>query len=252
MAGDVFLRAEWRDLVMLNYEVSPSLVEPFVPAGTELDEWHGKVFISIVGFRFLNTRVCGISFPFHRNFDEINLRLYVRRTEAGQTKRGVVFVREVVPRLAIANIARALYNERYIALPTVHRLEKTGEERSVEYGWKSKNGWNRLILRATGTPTLPAQDSEQQFITEHYWGYSRQRDGGTVEYQVTHEPWRVWNALEAAFEGDAADLYGETLAQVLRTPPSSAFLAEGSEVTVSSGHRVSDVSGRVPVLHRAG
>ena len=104
----IFLKAEWRYLAMLNYEVDPALVAAYVPPGTELDRFDGKAFISLVGFLFLNTKILGISVPFHRNFDEVNLRFYVRRSVDGVVKRGVVFIREIVPRRAIAAVARLL------------------------------------------------------------------------------------------------------------------------------------------------
>src|ERR1700694_5344735 len=94
--NEIFLRAEWRNLAMLNYEVEPALLARFVPNGTELDRWNGKVFVSLVGFCFLKTEICRISIPFHRNFDEVNLRFYVRRREGNEIRRGVVFIREIV------------------------------------------------------------------------------------------------------------------------------------------------------------
>jgi uncharacterized protein len=233
-SGDVFLKAEWRSLAMLNYEVDPGLLTKFVPAGTELDRWNGKIFASLVGFRFLNTRVCGVPVPLHRDFDEINLRFYVRRREGGELRRGVVFIKEIVPRWAIAAVARMVYNENYVALPTRHEIQA---ERAT-YEWRTRAGWNRMSLTATRNPALPEEGSEEQFITEHFWGYSAQRNGGCIEYRVDHPSWRVWSAQSAMFEGDVSELYGRELAAVLREPPSSAFLAEGSAVTVRRGRRL--------------
>src|SRR5579872_3314715 len=236
----VFLKAEWRSLSMLNYEVEEDLLAAFVPAGTELDRWNGKLFVSLVGFHFLKTAVYGISFPFHRDFEEVNLRFYVRRKEmeSGEVRRGVVFIREIVPRWAIAAVARRVYNEKYVALPMNHRIETGNESRLlVEYGWRSSAGWNRLSLSAEGEPALPQDGSEEQFITEHYWGYAMQPDGGTMEYRVDHPGWRIWRG-QATFQGDMKEFYGPELAAVLHGKPWSAFLAEGSEVTVSSGRRV--------------
>src|SRR5947207_15642078 len=113
-----FLTAQWRHLVMLNYEVDADVLTPLVPAGTTLDLWQGRALVSVVGFRFLGTRVLGVSVPWHRDFDEVNLRLYVRRElEGGEVRRGVVFVREVVARRAITWLARVAYNEPYRTLP---------------------------------------------------------------------------------------------------------------------------------------
>ncbi|HEX7980960.1 MAG TPA: DUF2071 domain-containing protein, partial [Gemmatimonadaceae bacterium] len=107
-----FLTAEWRWLVMLNYEVPPEVLAPYVPRGTSLDLWQGHALVSVVGFRFIETRVIGVPIPFHRHFDEVNLRFYVRRElPGGEARRGVVFIRELVPKPMIAWVARALYNE---------------------------------------------------------------------------------------------------------------------------------------------
>lgn len=233
-----FLTAQWLNLAMLNYEVDPGLLTPFVPAGTELDSWNGKTFLSLVGFRFLRTRVFGIPFPFHCNFNEVNLRFYVRRREGRQVKRGVVFIREIVPRRAIALVARAFYGERYVALPMSHVIESADANLRVEYAWKLAGSWSKINLSVEGIPALPGEGSLEQFITEHYWGYAEAKKNATIEYEVRHPQWKVWRAWDAAFSGNMECLYGEELNAVLRRPPDSAFLAEGSPVSVQRGSRL--------------
>lgn len=235
---DVFLSAEWRHLVMLNFEVDPSILQKFVPFGTVLDLWQGKALVSLVGFMFLNTRVLGMSIPFHRNFEEVNLRFYIKRPHPEGDRRAVAFVKEIVPRWGIALVANVLYNENYIALPMRHAIEQHDNKISLAYDWKFNGRWNRLGVHCKGEPAMPLKNSEAEFITEHYWGYAAQRDGGTVEYQVVHPQWRVWNASEVVPDFDAQGLYGEQFAPYLNKPPVSAFLAEGSSVTVSKGRRV--------------
>jgi len=230
----VFLKAEWRSLVMLNYAVDPGLLRARAPIGTTLDFFEGKTYVSLVGFRFLETRVLGVAVPFHCNFDEVNLRFYVRRCEGGTVRRGTVFIREIVPRHAIATIARLAYNEPYIALPMKHTISEAG----AEYEWCVNGRWNRVYAEREGAPSLPAEGSQQQFIAEHYWGYTARRHGGCQEYRVEHEPWRVWSASHAGFEGDATELYGADLAAVLNRPSDSALIAEGSPVSVYEGRRI--------------
>ncbi len=227
---------------MLNYEIDPALLSSRAPRGTELDSWRGKSFVSIVGFQFLKTRVLGVPVPFHRSFEEVNLRFYVRRTVNQDARRGVVFIKEIVPRLAIAIVARAVYNENYVAMGMRHRLETHSgtlrEDGSVEYGWRSGAGWNRLRVKTAGEPHAPGGGSQEEFITEHYWGYAKQRDGGTVEYQVEHPSWRVWQVSEVSLECDVAGVYGNEFVDCLTSTPSSAFLAEGSAVMVRRGVRI--------------
>jgi len=233
----VFLTAEWQHLAMLNYEVDASLLVPFIPAGTELDRSEEKVFVSLVGFRFLKTRIFGLlPIPMHSNFEEVNLRFYVRRQAGNEVRRGVVFIREMVPRRAIAFVARRFYNERYVALPMAHEIRSTGDNGlSVAYRWRSGKSWSAIKVETEGKAELPREGSIEQFITEHYWGYAAQPRGGCVEYRVKHPPWRVWQVRRSAFDGDAAKFYGKEIAAVLRGKPQSAFLAEGSAVTVMRG-----------------
>ena len=219
---------------MLNYEVEPALLRALVPAGTEPDSFEGRTFVSLVGFRFVHTRVLGMVLPFHENFDEVNLRFYVRREVAGEVRRGVVFVKEIVPRRAIALVARWVFNENYIALPMSHSIGDS----AVEYGWLHRKQPFSLRVEFEGQPALPAAGSIEQFITEHYWGYAAQRDGGSMEYQVAHEPWRVWTARSESFTGNASNLYGSDFAAALRSEPHSALLAEGSPITVHRGKRI--------------
>lgn len=236
---EVFLTAEWRNLAMLNYEVDAGLLLRFVPAGTELDRWDGRAFVSLVGFQFLKTRVFGLAIPFHSNFDEVNLRFYVRRSVDGEVRRGVVFIREIVPRWAIAAVARTVYNENYVALPMSHEIRaRDGGGLTAAYRWETGRNWCEIKLVTVGESSLPGEGSHEQFITEHYWGYAAQPDGGCVEYRVEHPSWKVWNARSAEFRGDVEDLYGKELGAALRGTPSSALLAEGSPVTVMRGRRL--------------
>ncbi len=224
---------------MLSYELDPHLLHKYVPPGTVLDSFLGKTYVSLVGFRFCRTKLFGrIAVPFHSDFDEVNLRFYVRRQEDEEDRRGVVFIAEIVPRQAIATTARLVYGENYVCLPIKHQISMDSPEKSAAYQWKLKNNWCRLSAQANGAGALPEQGSLEQFITEHYWGYSSQRSGGCLEYYVSHVPWRVWPSTTEGFEGDASALYGNELGRVLQGRPSSAFIADGSPVTVLKGRLI--------------
>ncbi len=236
------LTAEWRHLALLQYAVDPAVLLPLVPRGTELDSWQGRTVVSMVGFRFLHVRVLGVSIPFHTDFDEVNLRFYVRRRVAEGWRRGVVFVREIVPRPAVALVARLLYGEPYLALPMRHLIEMpetvVGAGGSVRYEWRQGGRWQSIEAETDGPPAAPRPGSEEEFITEHYWGYTRRRDGGTAEYQVARPCWDVWRARRARLTCDAAALYGAPFGAVLGAPPVSAFIAAGSPIAVFRGRRL--------------
>lgn len=234
----VFLTALWRQLIMLNFEVDPGVLSSYVPAGTELDDYHGRHFVSLVAFRFLHTRLRGIVIPFHQHFSEVNLRFYVRREEAGELRRGVAFINEFVPRRAVAWVARRIYNENYVAVPMLHEFEVKADGGVVGYGWCYRGKCNRLRAGIQGRPIVPTQESEAAFIVEHYWGYARQRDGSTLGYRVEHPSWKVWPAQNVEFDCDTNALYGGALGDCLNTEPDSAPVAEGSDVIVRRGARL--------------
>ncbi|MGA9668633.1 MAG: DUF2071 domain-containing protein, partial [Terracidiphilus sp.] len=225
----LFLNAEWKNLLMLNYAVNPSLLEEFVPSGTVLDAFDGATYLSLVGFEFNRTRMFGFPVPFHQSFEEVNLRFYVRRS----SKRGVAFIRELVPKRAVAAIARLAFNEKYSYMPMSHRVESCAENEGMkaEYSWGSGANRSSMWIETEGARFIPPEGSASQFITEHYWGYAAQADGGCLEYEVQHPRWNVRDAKRAGFSGNVSALYGNDIAECLMRSPDSAFLAEGSSVT---------------------
>lgn len=238
-SGKVFLSAEWRQLVFLNYIVDRALLKGYVPRGTELDSFEGKTYVSLVGFRFFNTCLFGrIAVPFHSEFEEVNLRFYVRREIGSEVRRGVVFIKEIVPKLAIALVARLAYGENYVWYPMKHKVLTEKEDIEAEYSWKQAGNWSKLFARSARAAELPAQNSLERYITEHYWGYSRRNAGNTQEYKVTHSPWPVSVASDALFTGNVGKLYGEDLGAVLSRKPDSACIANGSSVEVYAGAEI--------------
>lgn len=234
----VFLTTEWRHLAMLNYEIVPEALEPYLPAGTVLDTWRGKHYISVVGLLFRDTRLYGVPVPFHRDFEEINLRFYVRREVAGEVRRGVVFIKEIVPKRAVTFVARALYNENYTTLPTSHSVERQGAGLAVSYEWRQTDFTHSLRVQAADAPHLIRDGSEEEFIAEHYWGYAAQRDGGTLEYEVEHPRWHIRRIDNATLHCDVERLYGGEFADHIGNTPDSALLADGSPVIVRKGVRI--------------
>lgn len=232
---NVFLTARWQDLIMANYSVHPDILQPHLPAGVELDRWQGQVVVSLVGFLFLDTRVRRIGIPFHRNFEEVNLRFYVRRREEGEWRRGVVFVSELVPRRAIAWVARTLYGEPYRRVPMRHHHFVKPDERELAYRWRLGGRSHQLGVRADLEKQPIGAGSEEEFIFEHYWGYTRRRDGLTTTYQVEHPRWNVYPVKSFQVDCDFGLLYGPEWATFLDREPRSVFLADGSAVQVREG-----------------
>jgi uncharacterized protein len=228
---------------MLNYEIDPAVLQPYVPAGTELDFWEGKTYVSIVGFQFLNVRLLGVRIPFHVNFEEVNLRFYVRRRAEEGWRRGVVFLREIAPRWAVAVTARLLYGENYLCVPMTHQItthptHDCEAPQRIEYRWRLRGQNRHVLIETAGHAHEPAPGSQEEFIIDHYWGYSSLPRGRSKEYCVAHRPWRISRATSVDFDCDVAALYGAHFEPFLENAPASAFWADGSSVRVYPGNRL--------------
>jgi uncharacterized protein len=235
-----FLKAEWRKLVMFNFAVDPGKLQSFVPPHTELDTWNDTCYVSLVGFMFLNTKVKGIKFPFHVNFEEVNLRFYVKYIDPQLgPKRGVVFIKEIVPKSMITLIANTLYRENYITLPMKHSWEVNSHELSITYGLKKDKDWFSFGVRANNTPQELLNHSETEFITEHFWGYAKWDSQRTNEYEVGHPRWLTYPVLSTELNFDFEKIYGNHFSFLNQLQPVSVYLAEGSEIFVNKGKVIS-------------
>ena len=233
-----FLKAQWKNLIMLNYEVDPQVLSPYLPAGTELDLWQGKTLVSMVGFMFLNVSVLGVKWPWHVNFEEVNLRFYVRRFDGEKWKRGAVFISEIVPKYLIAVMANNLYKEHYSAMPMRHSVTKNNENTQHLYEWKLNGKWNK-IGATVGNALQPIQPgSPEEFIFEHYWGYNSISNTKTTEYGVEHISWQTREVKDFIFDADVATLYDEAFVPFLTVKPYSAFFADGSDISVRMGEKI--------------
>jgi uncharacterized protein YqjF (DUF2071 family) len=227
-----FLTATWKNLIMANYIVDPALLAAHLPNKTELDLFNSNVYISLVGFMFMNTRVLGFKIPFHVNFEEVNLRFYVRYYDNGTWKRGTVFIKEMVPKPAISFIANTVYHEKYDTKQMKHLTTETDREISLSYQWKHQNKWNRIEASAEKPKQAMVLGSEEEFIAEHYWGYSKYNEAKTFEYHVQHPAWKIFPVKSYLIDCDFKALYGASFSNLTNAKPNSVFVAEGSDVSV--------------------
>ena len=229
-----FLTAYWQDLVMGNYEVPPDVLEEFVPSGTSLDLNDGKCFVSLVAFMFLDTRVLEFLIPFHINFEEVNLRFYVKHETPDEVRRGVTFVKEIVPKYAIAKVARTLYGEPYERWD----MEHFKDENELVYAWWKGDERYDIAVNIGENTGVPEKDSHGEFIIEHYWGYTKRGQNRTDEYKVEHPPWELFAVEDFEINVDFGKLYGEQFTFLNDEKPYSIFMAKGSEVSVYKGAKM--------------
>ena len=231
-----FLSAEWRNLILINYEVKPEILLEYLPAKTELDLWNNVCYVSLVGFMFLNVKVKGFKIPFHTEFEEVNLRFYVKYKDeiTNELKRGVVFIKEIVPKAAIEFVANNVYKENYETMKMNHEWKITKDKIEVKYSWK-KNEWNNIKVASRNEEKIIEKDSEAEFITEHYWGYTKIGKAKTSEYRVEHPRWNMYEVLNYDINVDFGKVYGSEFDFLKFEKPKSVFLTEGSEIKVQQG-----------------
>jgi uncharacterized protein YqjF (DUF2071 family) len=229
---NTFLKANWENLIMANYSVDPEILAPFLPNGVELDYYHEKAFVSLVGFMFKKTSLFGIPIPLFGSFEEVNLRFYVKRTIGRKIQKGVVFINETVPFKIVAVIANKLYKEHYISIPTKHSIELT-DPKKISYSWKMNQKWNSLAISAHTDKQLIERGSMEAFIFERYFGFTKIDTQTTQSYRINHPSWRTNQILTAAVDCDFGDMYGSSFAILNQQQPDSIFLAEGSPVSVN-------------------
>lgn len=232
-----FLKAEWRKLAIINYEINSEILLKYLPEGTELDFYKGKCYVSLVGFMFLNTKLLGLPIPFHRNFEEVNLRFYVKKKEENEWKRGVVFIKEIVPKAALSFVANTIYKENYKTMPMKNIMQENENELFIKYSWKDKT-WHSIEITAENE-SLPMETySEFEFITEHYFGFTK-RENKTSEYEVCHPKWNYYLVKSYQLEIDFNKIYGEDFGFLNTQKPISVMLAEGSEIEVKTKKQLS-------------
>ncbi len=227
-----FLNARWENLIMANYAVDPFVLLPFLPKGVELDTFNGKAFVSLVGFMFKDTRLFKMPIPLLGTFEEINLRFYVVRKEGNGWKRGVVFINETIPFKPVAWVANWLYKEHYISIPTKHTWNINDENKEIIYEWKVGADWNHIKVNASNNKLPMEEGSVEQYIFEHYYGYTKVDNNTTQEYRVNHPRWETNKINAYEINCDFGKMYGKEFEFLNNEQPDNVIMAEGSEVSV--------------------
>lgn len=231
----VFLTARWEHLILITYAVPHEKLLPHIPKGLKPDILDGKCFASLVAFDFKDTKVKGMKVPFHINFPEINLRFYVQREDTGE--RGVVFIRELVPKYMIELIANVVYNEPYKCIPMKSRLETNGKiklEHKIEYNGKPYH----IKVEAENNPYTPPPGSTEHFFKEHSWGFGKTKKGETLVYKVDHPIWEIFPVTDVKHNFDLGAIYGKEWEFLNDSEPYNVTFAKGSPVKVYGAEKL--------------
>ncbi len=227
-----FLTANWENIIMANYAVDPKILQPYLPKGVTLDLYKGVAYISLVGFMFKNTKIFKVPIPLLGSFEEINLRFYVIRNVNGIQKRGVVFINETVPYKLVALIANFLYKENYSCVPTKHLWQVNNHKKSITYQWKKSGKWNKILVEATVESIKLEENSFEEFILEHYIGYTKINNTKSEQYTIAHPRWKINVVKNYEINCNFEAMYGSSFLILNNTEPHSVFIADGSAVSI--------------------
>lgn len=224
-----FLTAHWENLILISYRIPKEVLLPYVPMGTELESFEGDYFVSLVGFMFKNTKVRGLKLPNHINFEEVNLRFYVVDK---QGERGVVFIKEIVPKWIIKEVANRIYKEHYSVSLMENRMQENRYGKKITYQWESHRVEQSISAKVEeeGIPLL--EGSKAEFIVEHYKGYTKVNEEITFSYEVEHPKWEQCQVLDYQVKVDFEKNYGRKFAFLNTQIADSVLFFKGSEVVV--------------------
>jgi uncharacterized protein len=228
----IFLKADWENIIMANYEIDPKFLTPFLPKGVEIDLFNNKTYISLVGFMFKNTQLFKMPIPWFGTFEEINLRFYVVRKEGNEIKRGVVFINETIPYPIVAWVANKLYNEHYTVVPTRHDIKTESNNQKIRFEWLLAKKWNSIYVESSTEFNTMKVDSLEKFIYEHYYGYTKINEETTEEYKLQHPSWKTHDVKNYAIDCDFEAMYGSAFKVLNKTKPAAVFIAKGSSVGI--------------------
>ncbi|MBL7830120.1 MAG: DUF2071 domain-containing protein [Saprospiraceae bacterium] len=227
-----FLKARWENIVMVNYTVDESILRPYLPYGVEIDTYQNQAFVSLVGFRFVQSTIFGLPIPYLGNFDEVNLRFYVKRTDGTELKRGVVFINELVPFKVVAFLANKLYKEHYSYAKMKSSIQVENNIKNINYSWQPKQIEYSIHASFSDSKDEIIQDSLEEFIYEHYYGFTKVNEQETWEYRVNHPRWQTNKLLNHKINCDFGEMYGQDFSFLNHQAPFSIYNAIGSEVTI--------------------
>ncbi len=227
-----FLRAKWQNIIMANYAVDPAVLLPYLPKGVALDTYEGNTYVSLVGFLFKDTSIFNIPIPILGTFEEINLRFYVKRKIENEMRKGVVFVNETVPNEIVAKVANKLYKEHYTAVPTKHNWTKNEHELEITYQLKFNEIWNSIKVKALTEEISMQKGSIEEYIYDHYYGYTKADASQSIEYKINHPSWQIHPVVDYDIKFNFSAFYGSNFSVLDNIKPQSVMLASGSEISV--------------------
>lgn len=229
-------RAEWREIVVISFEIDPKILRSYVPPKTEIDSFEGATFVSLMARVCKNVKPYGWPIVFAKSVEQVQLRFYVKRQTAEGYRRGVCLIRDYVPSKKVSLFLNWMFKHRFNQV-RIQRESKNFDKAlpdampEVEYRWETGDVWNHVKVKARSEMRKQEKETKESFVLDHHFGYTV-REGKTYEFFVEYNPWALWDAKSGSFECDTEQVFGRHFVRALKQRPASVFLARGSEVII--------------------
>jgi hypothetical protein len=125
-----------------------------------------------------------------------------------------------------------LYKEHYAAIPTKSLIVNGESAKNIKYEWKINNKWNHIAVNAAKENEQILPGSVEEFIFEHYYGYTKINSQLSQEYKVNHPRWQVHKVIDYSIHCDFKSMYGNDFSFLRNQQPDSVIIAQGSPVSV--------------------
>ena len=228
--------AEWREIVVINFEIDPKLLRNFIPPKTELDFFNETSFVTLMARACKNVKPYGWPIVFAKSIDQILLRFYVKRKVGDTWRRGVCLIRDYLPKRKASFFLNWMFKHSFTQVP-IKRTSSNFESGlptqlpTVEYQWTTGDYVNHIKVNARSQMRQQEQETKESFVLDHHYGYTV-KEGKTYEYYVEYSPWAMWDAQSGSFDCDTENVFGRPFVRALKQRPASVFLARGSDVII--------------------
>ena len=118
----------------------------------------------------------------------------MKRLNGTELKRGVVFISEVVPHKIVSFLANKLYKEHYSTAKMASSILVENEIKQIKYTWQSQSQMYSIDTSFFDKQDDIEPNSLEEFIYEHYYGFTKVSARETWEYKVNHPRWQTGNS----------------------------------------------------------
>lgn len=233
------ISSEFRKVALLNYIVPPEVVEKYLPKYTKPDFYNGNCFISLVGFQVKKLKVSDVKVPLIKDFDEIDLQIYVKRFDGARWVKGVVIISRIFDQPGAATLTNTLFKTNYTSMPTTSEVNETEEGLEVKYSWQLNGKEQSFSVKSNNLAAPYDKDTEAAFILDRSLGFIKAGEEETFQYTINHASWHLYTVEEYAVDVDFSRQFDPVLNILNTMVPQSVILTEGSTVEIGENVEVS-------------